>query len=119
MSDGITVMQNEDGSFGEYDDTYDIVIHCETEKEQKRVVELINSALKKLTGWIPVSERLPNPDKYILVSFENFSLPMVGRYTVDDDDGGTFRVGDEDESFIENDLYVNAWMELPKCYKGE
>ena len=43
---------------------------------------------------------------------------MIGRYTVDDDDGGTFRVGDEDESFVEHDLYVNAWMPLPEPYKG-
>lgn len=42
---------------------------------------------------------------------------MIGRYTVDDDDNGTFRVGDEDDSFSEHDLYVDAWMELPKCYK--
>lgn len=70
-------------------------------------------------GWISIDERLPDPDKHILVSFENFSLPMIGRYTVDDDDGGMFRAGDEDESFIEHDLYVNAWMELPKCYREE
>ena len=35
MSDGMTLAQNEDGSFSTYDDTYDIVIHCETEEEQK------------------------------------------------------------------------------------
>lgn len=44
---------------------------------------------------------------------------MIGRYTVDDDGGGTFRVGDEDDSFIEHDLYVNAWMPLPKRYAEE
>ncbi len=44
---------------------------------------------------------------------------MIGRYTVDGDGGGTFRIGDEDESFIEHDLYVNAWMPLPECYKEE
>lgn len=74
---------------------------------------------EKEDGWIPVDERLPDPDKHILVSFANFSLPSIGRYTVDDDDSGTFRIGDEDESFIEHDLYVNAWMELPKCYEEE
>lgn len=74
---------------------------------------------EKENGWIPVSEKLPDPDKHILVSFENFSLPMIGRYTVDDDDGGTFRVGDEDESFVEHDLYVNAWMPLPEPYKED
>lgn len=74
---------------------------------------------EKENGWIPVSERLPDPDKYILVSFFNFSIPMIGRYTVDDNDGGTFRVGDEDESFGEHGLYVSAWMPLPKCYKED
>ena len=66
-----------------------------------------------------VTERLPEPDKLILVSFKNCSFPMIGRYTVDGDGGGTFRIGDEDESFIEYDLYVNAWMPLPECYKEE
>ena len=64
--------------------------------------------------WIPIDEKLPDADEYIIVSFENFTVPMIGRYTVDDDDNGTFRIGDEDESFVENDLYVNAWMSLPK-----
>ncbi len=67
--------------------------------------------------WIPVDEKLPDVDEYIIVSFENFTVPMIGRYTVDDDDNGTFRIGDEDESFVENDLYVNAWMPLPKPYR--
>lgn len=114
MSDGMTLVQNEDGSFSAYDDTYDIVIHCETEEEQKKAIKRLKS-----TNWIPIDERLPDPDKHILVSLFNFSLPMIGRYTVDDDDGGTFRVGDEDESFVEHDLYVNAWMPLPKPYKED
>lgn len=87
-----------------------------------KIVELLLTDLEqdeKENGWIPVSERLPDPDKHILVSFENFSLPMIGRYTVDDDDGGTFRVGDEDESFVEHDLYVNAWMPLPEPYRED
>lgn len=88
-------------------------------------LDIVNSLLddleedEKENGWIPVGERIPDPDKHILVSFFNFSLPMIGRYTVDDDDGGTFRVGDEDESFVEHDLYVNAWMPLPKPYKED
>lgn len=73
---------------------------------------------EKENGWIPVSERLPSPGKYVLVSFENFTLLMIGIYTVDDD-GGTFRISDKDDSFLEYDLYVNAWMELPKCYREE
>ena len=74
---------------------------------------------EKENGWIPVSERLPDPGKYILVSFENFLIPMIGIYTADDDDGGTFRISDEDDSFLEHDLYVNAWMELPERYEED
>lgn len=29
--------------------------------------------------WIPVSERLPDADKYILVSIENFIISDIGR----------------------------------------
>lgn len=73
----------------------------------------------KVGEWISVAERLPDVDEYILVSFANFSVPMIGRYTVDDTDSGTFRVGDEDDSFVQHDLYVNAWMPLPEPYEEE
>lgn len=32
--------------------------------------------------WIPVEERLPETDVYNLLSFDNFSLPMVGHYEI-------------------------------------
>lgn len=69
-------------------------------------------------GWIPCSERLPKNDNYILLSFENFSVPLVGRYE-SNEDGGVFYVGDETESCISQDIIVNAWRPLPEPYKGE
>ena len=95
--------------------------------EHKQVAEYLEELMKyrqmseqgKILEWIPVEEQLPDPDRYILVSFENFSMAMVGRYTVDDDDGGAFRIGDEDDSFLQHDLYVNAWMYLPKYYESQ
>lgn len=95
--------------------------------EHKQVAVYLEELLKyrKLleegyfVNWIPVEEQLPEPDRYILVLFENFGMAMVGRYTVDDDDGGTFRIGDEDDSFSQHDLYVNAWMYLPKYYESQ
>lgn len=39
MSDTMEFVQNEDGTFSTYDDTYDIVIHCETKDEQKKIIE--------------------------------------------------------------------------------
>lgn len=67
--------------------------------------------------WIPVSERLPDADKYILVSFENFTISDIGRYETDKDGSGAFYPGDDDKSYVEYGLFVNAWMPLPEPYK--
>ncbi len=114
MSDAMELVQNKDGTFSAYDDTYDIVIHCETEEEQKKVIERLES-----TDWIPVSKRLPETDDYILLSFANYSIPLVGRCERDKDGSGIFYAGDDLISCLGNDLFVNAWMELPKCYEGD
>lgn len=71
-------------------------------------------------GWIPVEEQLPETDDYILLSFANFSLPMVGRYEADQE-GGAFYLGDccEEDTCVSQDLFVNAWMPLPEPYRPE
>lgn len=66
--------------------------------------------------WIPCSERLPENDKYIMVSFENSSLPDIARYE-EDTAGGAFYSRDDDKSYVSYGLFVNAWMQLPKQYK--
>lgn len=73
------------------------------------------------TEWIPVEERLPEDDNYILLSFENFSLPLVGRYEAGSDGGGAFYLGDCDEgdTCLSENLFVNAWMPLPEAYQWE
>lgn len=68
-------------------------------------------------GWFPISERLPEPGKYILISFENFTLPSIGRYEVDEEGSGAFYPGDEDTSYLQFGIFVNAWMPLPESYK--
>ena len=111
----------------EYLNTVKMISSVREYWEHKQVAEYLEELMKyrqmseqgKILEWIPVEEQLPDPDRYILVSFENFSMAMVGRYTVDDDDGGTFRIGDEDDSFSQHDLYVNAWMYLPKHYESQ
>ena len=81
---------------------------------------IINGLNNKNDGWIPVEERLPEDNRYILLSFENFSLPLVGRYE-ENEEGGAFYIGDcdEEDTCIFNDLYVNAWMPLPKPYRSD
>ena len=84
-----------------------------------KAIKIVKKAAKKSnSGWIPVEERFPEDDKYILLSFSNFSVPCVGRYE-EDEEGGAFYLGDEDETCVSQDLFVNAWMPLPPCYKEE
>lgn len=65
--------------------------------------------------WIP-KERPPKNDKYILLSFENFQMPLVGRYE-EDKEGGAYYIGDDEESCISQDFIVNAWTSLPEPYR--
>ncbi len=76
--------------------------------------------IKPAKQWIPVEERLPETNDYILLSFANFSLPAVGRYEADQE-GGAFYLGDCDEgdTCVSQDLFVNAWMPLPEPYRPE
>ena len=70
--------------------------------------------------WIPVEEDPPKTDDYILLSFANFNLPLVGRYETNEE-GGAFYLGDcdEEDTCISQDLYVNAWRPLPAPYRPE
>ena len=78
-------------------------------------------AIKALeeSRWIPVTEKLPKPEGYVLVSFENATLSDIARSEVDENGNGAFYQGDEDESYISFGLFVNAWRPLPERYKEE
>lgn len=76
------------------------------------------SWLKQLANpWIPVTERLPETDDYILISFSNYTLPYIGRYEIDAEGNGAFYPGDEAMSYASMGIFVNAWMPLPKPYR--
>ena len=79
----------------------------------------INRILEQESGWIPVEERIPNTDKYILVSFENSTIPDIGRYETDKDGNGAFYPGDDDKSYAKYGLFANAWMPLPEPYSAD
>ncbi len=68
--------------------------------------------------WVDIDVELPKEDKYILLSFSNFNLPVIGRYE-EDENGGAFYIGDELETCVSQDLIVNAWMPLPDSYRTE
>ncbi len=99
----------------EYEDT-----GLEPDEIREMVSKVIAMGQLVLQDWIPVEERLPEDDNYILLSFTNFTLPAVGRYEADQE-GGAFYLGDcdEEDTCIKNDLFVNAWMPLPKPYRPQ
>ena len=112
----ITLTLNEDGVAEVYDDTYDVTVHCESEEEQERVVAI----LERYPGWIPVedTEHTPENESYVLVSFSNASLPGFARYE-ENDEGGTYYPGDDEKSYLNYGLFVNAWMPLPELYRED
>lgn len=83
-------------------------------RERLKEYEDLEEQGKLIKEWNP-SEEPPVSGKYVLLSFENFSNPLVGRY---EDGGGTYYVGDDEESCISQDIIVNAWMPLPELYKN-
>lgn len=89
--------------------------HDASAQESEEVLQLKKNAVQ----WIPVTERLPDPESYILVSFENSSLPDIATYRVDEDGSGAFYPGDEDYTYLSAGVFVNAWMPLPEPYREE
>ncbi len=83
---------------------------------QNKDAKLPLSEFEDDNGWIPCSERLPEDNSYIMLSFENFNVPVIGRYE-EDENGGAFYAGDEDETLVSQYMFVNAWQPLPEPYQ--
>lgn len=68
-------------------------LNAETQKEARKMLERVaklSDEIEKMKRderqqWIPVTEKLPEPETYILVSFDNFTLPDIATYRVNDD----------------------------------
>lgn len=86
-------------------------------EETVAAIEMGIHALKE-TQWIPISERLPEDESYILVSFKNSTMPDIARYE-ENGGGGTFYPGDDEKPYSSYGIFVNAWMPLPKLYREE
>lgn len=86
------------------------------ENEKKNRLE---SHTVKESGWIPVTERLPENNDYVLMSFSNFSIPAIGRHDWNERRGGAWYVGDDEDTCLANNLFVNAWMPLPEPYRED
>ena len=83
-------------------------------------IELVKIAIAlQSQKWIPISERLPKNEKYVLVSFKDATMPDIARYEVDEHGNGAFYPSDCNATYALSWVFVNAWMPLPEPYKGE
>ena len=70
-------------------------------------------------GWHPIEEGPPQPGTMVLVSFENLGAVEIGIYMEDEQGSGAFyAIGVQKLKFLDLDVIVNAWMELPKSYRA-
>lgn len=90
-------------------DAWDLVDIC---VDLQRLIDELDSDI-----WTPIDEGTPSDDRYVLLSFENYTGIDIGRYE-EDKDGGAFYPGDDDKSYTSYGIFVNTWMELPERYKG-
>ena len=105
MSDGIMLTIGDDGEATLYDDTYDITIHCESKEEQDEV----RKALENIPHWIPVTERLPDDSRNVLITSR-------GGVSIAWYNGSYFEKGANNHH--RKMQTVTAWCELPEPYKG-
>ena len=133
MSDEIMLTIGDDGEATLYDDTYDITIHCESKEEQDEV----RKALENIPHWIPVTERLPENNDPVNVTWVNHN-PEVYYMDIKDkpftatahyhrghwywyssvtqdnlDEYGTWT-----PDLVDKDVEITAWMPLPEPFKG-
>lgn len=84
-----------------------------------KLAKLEDAEGKGFSGkWIPCSERLPEEEEYILLSFANYTGLDIGRYE-NDGENDKFYPGDDEETYASYGLIVNAWMPLPEPYREE
>ena len=56
----------------------------------------------------------PDDERNVLVSFSNFDLSIIGQWRVDESGAGCWYLGDTEETFLSEGLFVDGWWELPK-----
>ena len=116
MTDEIKLIFGEDGKASLYDDTYDITIHCESQEEQDEVKRV----LQNVPHWIPVTERLPENGRQVLVYARSVHYALA-KYDEMLNADGTYK-----KQWVTFDAWkpfytikeVIAWCELPEPHKG-
>lgn len=103
--EGMTLIQNADGLFEEYDGIFDITIHCKTEEEQKKILDMLERR-----QWVACTEQVPENGKEVLAC-DKYGEMLVGRIQEDVETGFA---AEGDGTTMYNCM---AWMQLPENYE--
>ena len=106
---------DENGVAHEYDDEFDVTIHCESEEDSERVIELLN--LGKRMSWRDASNPPPTHVDEWDDEQNHYCIDgtcLLGRY---DKENGWF---ESNGPQISNSYHgcVTHWMPLPEAPKG-
>lgn len=90
-------------------------LYTDEKEARAKAEQLLRQRNRLESGWIPVTERLPENGDYVLMSFENFPLASTGYYVGNKETGGNWYLANwvDEYTCLANDLFVNAWMPLP------
>lgn len=113
MSEDLKIIANEDGTFSEYDDTYDITIHCESEADQKDVLARLNDTHIE---WN--TEENPEDADVYLVTWRHPLWDRTAYIGLCEWDGERWLVEDMEQSKLYKEtLIILAWSD-PEPYMG-
>ena len=114
MSEELKIIQNEDGTFSEYDDTFDITIHCQSEEEQKEVLAKLNA---DPIDWI--TEENPEDADAYLVSWKHPYWEQTAYIGICEWDGTRWLVEDMPQAKLYKDqIIITAWTEVEPYKEG-
>ena len=98
------LIQNSDGIWGEYDGAYDITIHCESEEEQKKVLDILERR-----QWVACTERVPEEGEKVLACDIHGNMLVGWVYSI-----GQGYTAESDATAMRDCV---AWMPLPERYE--
>ena len=101
----INLVIGPDGKATTVKDKYTVTICCDSEEEQERCIQQLMGL-----NWVPVSERLPENDEYVLITCQT----QKGRKSV-------FRAYWDGKHWVGSGSMstVTAWKPMPEPYSEE
>lgn len=91
--------------------------HGPYDRHEMSLLEQFISDLRTVEPDDDVWNDADNPpcnSDYVLLKFSNCSVPLVGRYEGNEEDGGNYYIGDDDTPAHMDHMYVDGWMSIPE-----